>query len=70
MPMEFSDSDGHLVFDILAYSSSCKECEPTFAFETSSSPKMSYAPVALAATKAAGVESVATKAAVFNDMDQ
>ncbi|BFI27639.1 hypothetical protein MPTK2_2g12020 [Marchantia polymorpha subsp. ruderalis] len=47
--------------------SSCKECEPTFAFETSSSPKMSYAPVALAATKAAGVESVA---AVFNDMDQ
>lgn len=28
---------------------------------------MSYAPVALAATKAAGVESVA---AVFNDMDQ
>ncbi|KAG6554289.1 hypothetical protein Mapa_004205 [Marchantia paleacea] len=37
--------------------SSCKECEPTFVFETTSSPKMFYAPAVVTA-KAAGVEAV------------
>ncbi|BFI27638.1 hypothetical protein MPTK2_2g12010 [Marchantia polymorpha subsp. ruderalis] len=37
--------------------SSCKECEPTFVFETTSSPKMVYSPVVVTA-KAAGVVAV------------
>ncbi|KAL3696115.1 hypothetical protein R1sor_010191 [Riccia sorocarpa] len=46
--------------------SSCKECEPTFVFETTSSPKMFYAPVVVA-SKAAGV---ATVEAAFSDIGQ
>ncbi|KAG6554288.1 hypothetical protein Mapa_004204 [Marchantia paleacea] len=37
--------------------SSCKECEPTFVFETSSSAKMFYAPVVVA-TKVVEVQTI------------
>ncbi|OAE29056.1 hypothetical protein AXG93_146s1330 [Marchantia polymorpha subsp. ruderalis] len=47
-----------LLIDVYEHnSSSCKECEPTFVFENTSSPKMVYSPVVVTA-KAAGIVAV------------